>query len=287
ARQLKAGRKLMRTRLVVVGALVGGVVLGMATLLGGAARESFAKAGCPAGTTREADSGGKCLPLQHPETPTELLLGQAERVSLRSAPFARVAPGAYANAIAERQALVQNKPLVKGVAGTWAKYGHGPLIADSPDYSNVNGLGLHKLSARLDALAYDAADNRLFAAEGTGVLWLSTDQGLTWRSIREGLPSQVVADVGWTTAIGGTVVAVSGDPSFGTNAYTCFGAFWSTDLGATWNKATGIPDGALGFAIAVDPSHPERVYAATQFGLFRSTDGGKSYVNTNLPTGAC
>ena len=119
----------MRTRLVVVGALVGGVVLGMATLLGGAARESFAKAGCPAGTTREADSGRKCLPLQHPETPTELLLGQAERVSIRSAPFDRVAPGAYANAIAERQALVQNKPQVKGVAGTWAKYGHGPLIA--------------------------------------------------------------------------------------------------------------------------------------------------------------
>jgi hypothetical protein len=277
----------MRIRLVVVGTLVVGVVLGMAALLGGAARESFAKAGCPAGTTREADSHGTCVPLKHPETPGELLIGQAERVSIRSAPFDRVAPGAYANAIAERQALVQSKPQVKGVAGTWAKYGRGPLIADSPDYSNVNGLGLHKLSARLDGLTYDAANNRLFAAEGTGGLWLSTDQGVTWRSIGDGLPSQVVADVGWTTANGGTVVAVSGDPSYGSNAYTGFGAFWSTDLGATWNKATGVPDGALGFAVAVDPANPERVYAATQFGLFRSTDGGKSYVNTNLPTGAC
>src|SRR5204863_2510825 len=136
-------------------------------------------------------------------SPSELLIGQAERVSMRSAPFDRVAPGAYANALAERQSLVQNRPSVKGVAGTWAQYGHGPLIADSPDYTNVNGLGLHKLSARLDALAYDAADNRLFAAEGTGGLWLLTDQGLTWRSIGEGLPSQVVADVGWTTANGG------------------------------------------------------------------------------------
>jgi hypothetical protein len=49
------------------------------------------------------------------------LIGQAERVSIRSAPFDRVLPGAYANALAKRQAVVASKPQVKGVAGAWSQ----------------------------------------------------------------------------------------------------------------------------------------------------------------------
>ena len=83
------------------------------------------------------------------------------------------------------------------------------------------------------------------------------------------------------------MLAVSGDPSFGAGGYTGYGAFYSTNLGSTWTKASGIPDGALGFAIEVDPTNPLEVYAATSFGLFRSLDGGKTYTNTKLPTGPC
>lgn len=265
---------------VVVAVAVVGLVL-----RGGAPTPSAA--GCPPGYTQEADGGAGCVSLQHPEKPIELILREAGARSPRSAPYASVHPDAYASALEQRKALAANPPNVKGVAGAWKLVGHGPLESDGADYTNVNGLGLHDLSARLDSLAYDAANNRLFAAEGTGGVWMSTDGGGTWRSIGDTLPSQVVGGVGWTSANGGTVVAVSGDPSFGTNGYVGSGAFWSTDLGATWTKATGIPNGALAFAIRTDESSPNKVYAATSFGLYRSTDGGKSYANVNLPTGAC
>ena len=176
---------------------------------------------------------------------------------------------------------------VDGSEGTWRPYGHGPLISNGPAYNSVNGLGLVDLMGRIDSMTYDPATKRLFVAKGTGGIWMSSDNGDTWRSIGDGLPSQIVGAVAWTTANKGTVLAVSGDPTFGAGGYTGYGAFYSNDLGKTWKQSTGIPNGALGFEIEVDPTNPKEVYAATLFGLYRSTDGGKSYANVNLPTGAC
>lgn len=267
----------------------GGRRLGLAAVLAVAGACAVAwwanPAHCPPGY--KPYGGSQCLAIKHPEPLLEIELRQREWLAVRSAPFADVAPGAFAAAMAERDKMKKNPKKVQGTAGAWEPYGRGPLISNGAAYSSVNDLGLVNLMGRIDSLSYDADHGRLFAAKGTGGIWLSEDLGDTWRSIGDGLPSQIVGAVAWTTANGGTVVAVSGDPTFGGNGYTGFGAFFSTDLGATWRKATGVPDGALGFAIAVDPTNPNVVYAGTLFGLFRSADGGQSYSNVQLPTGDC
>jgi hypothetical protein len=273
--------------------------IGMATRSHG---EHTAAKACPAGyapTTKEQRiaqragvaeageaTGVACLNAKHPESLIELIQRQEALETVRSAPYDTVAPGAYANAVSQVTSTPKATKTT-GTSGAWQIYGQGPLKVNDPRYSRVNGLGLVDNAGRLDSLAYDAANNRLFAAKGTGGIWMSTDGGDSWKSIGDGLPSQIVGAVGWTTANGGTIVAVSGDPTYGGGGYTGFGAFYSTDLGATWAKATGVPDGALGFAIAADASSPNKVYAATGKGLFRSTDGGKTYANVKLPTGAC
>jgi hypothetical protein len=227
-----------------------------------------------------------CISDKHPEGLIELITRQEGLESVRSAPYDKVAPGAFRNAVQESK-KIGKAGSVGGTSGKWQLYGTGPLIVNDPDYSRVNGLGLVDNMGRLDSLAYDSVGKRLFAAKGTGGIWLSDNLGDSWRSIGDGLPSQIVGAVGWTPANGGTVVAISGDGTYGAGGYTGFGAFYSTDLGATWQQAAGIPDGALGFAIEVDPANPLKVYAGTSFGLFRSIDGGKSYANVNLPTGEC
>ena len=229
--------------------------------VGDAARE-----GAPNGLDR-----GLCVNSKHPEPATEVILRDEGLESVRSAPHNHPHPGAFSAALAARGDNVKNTPRVKGTEGAWTLYGQGPLIVNDPAYSSVNNLGLVYNSARLDSLKYDPVNKRLFAAEGSGGVWMSTDGGASWRSIGDSLPSQVVGAVGWSSANGGTVLAVSGDPSFGSGGYTGYGAFYSTNLGSTWTKATGIPDGALGFSIEVDPTNPLEVYAATSFGLYRST----------------
>ena len=203
--------------------------------------------------------------------------------------MARTAPtgyddGAYGAAVAQRQAMAS--ATVPGGSGTAVQYGKGPLRVDDERFGSVNGLGLVKNSGRVDDLEYDAANKRLFAAVGTGGVWMSTDMAASWKPIGDTLPSTTVGSIAWSSANGGTLVAVSGDPTFGgITGFPGFGAYYTTDLGATWTKAAGVPDGALGFRVAVDPTNPKVVYVATGKGLFRSADGGRNFANTNLPTG--
>ncbi|HUG85986.1 MAG TPA: cell wall-binding repeat-containing protein [Euzebya sp.] len=138
-------------------------------------------------------------------------------------------------------------------------------------------------------MSHDQANDRLFAAIGTSGVWLSEDLGESWTSIGDGLPTNIASAVSWTPNGGpdGTVVVLTGEHTFGGASFTGLGAFWSTDLGATWTRAEGPPDGTLGFAIEVDPTDPDVVYAATGRGLWRSADVGRTYVDVELPVGTC
>ena len=127
-----------------------------------------------------------------------------------------------------------------GSAGTWEPVGKGPLIADDPRFDEVNGQGLADLNGRIADFAYDAANDRLFAAVGEGGVWRTDDRGANWRSIGDSLPTQAVGSIAYA---GGTLVIVTGDNVFGGGGtFAGLGAFRSTDGGATWQKATGRPE---------------------------------------------
>ena len=230
-----------------------------------------------------------CIPRSGPESFTDLALRDVQQSSVRTAPFDRVAPGALRAAAEQRRAMMQEPAPVPGNDGQARPYGRGPLIFDDPRFGEGNGTGIIDSTGRIDEFEYDAATNRLFAAIGTGGVWLSEDVGDTWRPITDNMPTTVASSVAYSSAGGpdGTVVVLSGEHTYGGSSYVGIGAYWSDDLGATWNRADGVPDGVLGFAIEVDPANPERVYAATGQGLYRSTDAGRTYVDVVLPTGRC
>jgi hypothetical protein len=235
-----------------------------------------------------------CVPRKRPESMSELATMAAERAIPRMAPLAQgYETGAFASAVRARSAMRAGS--VRGTSGTGKQYGQGPLIVNDKRFDEVNGLGLVENSGRVDSYAWDPEANRLFAAVGTGGIWYTDDLAdkvpaeptgaLQWQDATGNMPTTITGAVEWTPARGGTLLAVTGDPTFGSNAFTGIGAYWSGDLGKHWHRAKGVPDGGLGFQLAVDPAAPRRVYAATQMGLFRSTDGGRSYRNVKLPTG--
>jgi hypothetical protein len=243
---------------------------------------------------RESDGGGDeaerereaaaspedCVNKKHPESVYDLTQINGQRMARDVAPFTELRPGAYAAALAQRAA-------VAGIGGTWTPLGTTPLLSAEEGYDEVNTSGLVELSGRIQDFAYDSAGKRLYAAVANGGVWRSDDVGASWTSIGDNLPSQIVGSVAWSTAGGGTLLALTGDGAFGGDSYAGIGVYRSTDQGRSWQRATGVPDGAIGFKLAVDPSNPSVVYAATGFGLFRSTDAGRSFVDVLLPTGAC
>jgi hypothetical protein len=231
------------------------------------------------GPSRELEGACKDRP-GHPESFLDLARANSARLTRTVAPGAQIRAGAYRSAVAHAADLPRT-------GGTWHPYGRPPLVGDRTQYDTSDGStneGLPDLSGRASGFAR-SDDGVLYAAISNGGIWRSTD-GTNWSSIGEGLPTQVVSSVVWTPAGGGTVLALTGDNAYGGDTYAGQGVYRTTDDGAHWQHADGIPDGLLGFKLAVDPTDPQKIYAATGGGLYRSTDGGASFDNVNLPTGA-
>jgi photosystem II stability/assembly factor-like uncharacterized protein len=124
-------------------------------------------------------------------------------------------------------------------------------------------------------------------------LYRSADGGLNWRRLTDALEDR-------------DVFAVAVDPTDSATVYIGnggSGVFKTTDAGTTWQPANvGLPrlrmkattrSGDVTYvmmtppitALAVDPTHPSRLYAATMgSGVFTSTNGGASWraLNTGL-----
>jgi photosystem II stability/assembly factor-like uncharacterized protein len=122
---------------------------------------------------------------------------------------------------------------------------------------------------------------------GAGQVFKSTDGGRRWNPASSGLP---VSPVSFSR--GHLVI----DPQNPSTVYTTIGngVFKTTDGGISWRPASsGLPaaDSYLNWGsfatLAIDPHNPSTLYAATspQTGshVFKSTDGGASWVDTGFP----
>jgi hypothetical protein len=243
--------------------------------------------GCPPGQVSRfpgADvQGVSCVPVGTPESAADMLRADAQ-LALRSAPNGSVLAGANAAAIRDREAIAALGHHSAGTDGTWQAYGHGPVIGDDSRFSRVANAGYADLNGRINHFAADPASGRLFATVGQGGVWALDPGSTTWRSIGDALPTQAVGGLAFSPAHNGTLLVTTGNDVFGGGTtFAGAGAYRSLDGGATWQHATGIPDGVNSFAVAVDPTNPNVAYAATGGGLFRSTDDGASYTNVALP----
>ena len=103
-------------------------------------------------------------------------------------------------------------------------------------------------------------------------LFKSTNGGATWQ--RAGYPlipaSLNVENVAIDPREPATLYAAAGEQDESGE-----GIFKSTDAGSSW-RAVGLK-GHNVWALAIDPRQRQTVYAGTDGGLFRSTDGGRNW----------
>ncbi len=105
---------------------------------------------------------------------------------------------------------------------------------------------------------------RLFAGTSLNGMYTSTDSGATWTASSYGMTLFVrglaINPLSTNTLYAGSLGA---------------GVFKSVDGAATWTNV-GLRDRNV-FKLAIDPIHPQTIYAATSRGLSRSSDGGTSW----------
>lgn len=145
------------------------------------------------------------------------------------------------------------------------------------------------LAGRVVAVAGVPSEPNLFYMGGVqGGIWKSTNYGQTWDNISDG---QLPGDA---TSIGALAVAPSnpkiiyagtGESDIRGDVDTGTGVYKSPDAGKTW-KYAGLRDTHSTMALVIDPRDPNTVYvgsmghvfkANTERGVFKTTDGGKSW----------
>ncbi len=130
--------------------------------------------------------------------------------------------------------------------------------------------------------------NLFYMGAVDGGVWKSTDYGIKWSNISDS------TFPGTSNSIGAIAVAPSdakilyvgtGENDIRGDMITGDGVFRSSDAGKTWTRA-GLEETHTITGLAVDPAHPEIVYAASMGhvfvpgphrGVFKSTDGGKTW----------
>ncbi len=232
-----------------------------------------------------------CISDSHIESLEELQAMASQQAAIQNAPYASPPAGAFTAAQNHKRKLFKSGQDLEN-AHHWEQVGRGPLQAADPNYTGVNGLGHVELAGRITSFFYVPPSDRywpdtLIASVSYGGVWITDASVGQWLSIADNLPTQAVGAVAYTPYKRGTIIALTGDGSFGADSREGGGAYFTRDGGRHWRRSIGIPDQAFGFRLAVDKARPHVVYAATGSGLYRSTDGGVHFTNVNLPTGAC
>lgn len=149
-------------------------------------------------------------------------------------------------------------------------------------------------------IAYDPQDPTVLYAATVGGVYKSTNGGYSWVEKRNGFPpikrysfsapvSAIVVDPLNTNIVYiGIGIPIEGHESGQWSSVNMKGAIYkSIDYGENWSliRNTGIDTSAMIYSIALEPNFTSILYVSTDFGVYKSTNSGNTWVpkNSGLP----
>jgi uncharacterized protein (TIGR03437 family) len=133
------------------------------------------------------------------------------------------------------------------------------------------------LACRPEAMAATA----VYAVTNGGVVYTSTDGAATWRQVAiPGLPAGTFTTWLGIDPIGNIYLALNLDAALRGRPPLVRALFRSGDGGQTWSQSP-LP-ATISLRLVVDPTTPDAIYAATNQGVVRSTDGGATFGSATL-----
>jgi len=122
---------------------------------------------------------------------------------------------------------------------------------------------------------------KMYAITSSGGLYISTDTGTTWTVSpgTDALPNTQTSCVCIDYTNDNILYISTGDPDY---YYDDYGIWKSTDGGVTFNPAnTGIGN-RLAVEIVMDPLNHNNLIAATDDGIWKTTNAGASWIETQV-----
>jgi PKD repeat protein len=156
----------------------------------------------------------------------------------------------------------------RSLNGDWTSL--GPFTVPS-GYNGYRGLG------RLNAIAFHPTNpDIIYVGAPSGGLWVSSNHGVTWNVLTDHLPTLGISSI-IVDAVNPSVLYIgTGDRDAGDAPG--LGVWRSIDEGASWEPwNNGMGNVTVGRMLQ-HPINPEIILAATNAGVFRTNNGGLSWI---------
>jgi hypothetical protein len=185
----------------------------------------------------------------------------------------------------EWKAYRQNPAALRSpLSGTANWISMGPFNVTYTATSNSDGLG------RINCIAFHPTDaNIMLAGSPQGGIWKTTNGGNYWYNINDDLANMGIGGLSFDRTNPNIIIALTGDGdgSYGIGGQwlqNSTGIIKSYDGGVTWQTVLpfgsgSTPSGIVGFKLMQHPYNSSIFLAATSQGIFRSTNGGNTWVN--------
>jgi photosystem II stability/assembly factor-like uncharacterized protein len=164
---------------------------------------------------------------------------------------------------------------------------HLRLKAESPFKDLAwRAVGPAFCGGRIQSLAvHTAQPYTLYVGAGSGSVWKSDNNGLTWTPIFENESTFAIGEIAIAPSDPDIVWVGTGEILMARSSYAGTGVFKSTDAGKTWLNM-GLHDSQHIGRVLIDPKDANTVYVAAighnfstnaERGLFKTTDGGTTW----------
>ena len=168
----------------------------------------------------------------------------------------------------------------------------GPLAA--PNGQAVSGNGI-LVTGRIPSIAVDPTDGRIiYIGAALGGIWKTIDGGNTWNPTSDNEISLAIGALAIDPSNHLVLYAGTGEANFSGMCYNGAGILKTTDGGDTWTLVNNWQDpsgstfgtftGSNFARIAINPLTTTTIFAASGLGLFRSTDGGSTWIKMSNGT---
>ncbi|MEP2936313.1 MAG: glycosyl hydrolase [Gilvibacter sp.] len=149
-------------------------------------------------------------------------------------------------------------------------------------------IGPSIMSGRVVDFAVNPADpTEFYVGYASGGVWHTNNNGTTFTPVMDNSPTQNVGDIAvdWNS---GTIWVGTGEVNASRSSYAGIGLLKSTDKGASWTNM-GLSDSHHISRILLNPNNPDEVVVSSvghlyskndERGIYRSTDGGKTWSKT-------
>jgi photosystem II stability/assembly factor-like uncharacterized protein len=135
------------------------------------------------------------------------------------------------------------------------------------------------------AVADRGTARRIYVAYATSGVWKTDDDGATWQTIFDDMPTTSIGDIAVAPSNPDVVWVGTGEANLFRASMAGVGVYKSTDAGRTFTHM-GLADTQTVGRILVHPTNPDTVFVAASGhgwtdnemrGVFKTTDGGKSW----------